>query len=83
MGKGLKYLFFLFFSGIFIFGCSDNPKPKKQKKVSFTLVEMPIVDADSVYSFVQKQVDFGPRIPNSIAHERCADWMVRKFKRFG
>ena len=83
MGKGLKYLFFLFFSGVFIFGCSDNPKPKKQKKVSFTLVEMPIVNADSVYSFVQKQVDFGPRIPNSIAHEKCADWMVRKFKRFG
>ena len=83
MGKGLKHLFFLFFLGFFIFSCNEKPKPNKRKKSSFTLVQMPLVNADSVYGFVQKQVDFGPRIPNSIAHENCADWMVRNFKRFG
>ena len=83
MGKGLKHLFLLIFLGFFIFGCNEKPKTKKQKKSSFTLVQMPVVNADSVYGFVQKQVDFGPRVPNSIAHEKCADWMVSNFKRFG
>lgn len=83
MGKGLKHLFLLIFLGFFIFGCNEKPKTKKQKKSSFTLVKMPVVNADSVYGFVQKQVDFGPRVPNSIAHEKCADWMVNNFKRFG
>jgi len=82
MGKGLKFLFFLFCL-VFIIGCGDKPKPKRKSKPSFVLVSMPEVNADSVYGFVKKQVDFGPRIPNSVAHENCADWMVQNFNRFG
>lgn len=33
-------------------------------------------DADSAYAYVQKQVDFGPRIPNTPAHDACANWMI-------
>lgn len=83
MAKGLKYLFFILCLGSIILGCGDTPKPKKKSKPSFVLVSMPEVNADSVYDFVKKQVDFGPRIPNSVAHENCADWMVQNFNRFG
>lgn len=36
--------------------------------------------ADSAYSFVQEQVEFGPRIPGTDAHRACADWLVAKLK---
>jgi glutaminyl-peptide cyclotransferase len=83
MGKGLKYLLVVLLLGSVIVSCGDEPKVKKASKPSFTLVKMPAVNADSVYNFVQKQVDFGPRTPNSIAHENCADWMVETLNRYG
>lgn len=38
---------------------------------------------DSAYSYVETQVNFGPRVPGSEAHSRCGDWLVRKLKDFG
>ena len=38
---------------------------------------------DSAYSFVKKQVDFGPRVPGSKAHSLCGDWLVAKLKSYG
>lgn len=40
-------------------------------------------DADSAYSYVKKQVEFGPRVPNSDAHRLAGDWMVAELKRHG
>ncbi len=46
-------------------------KPKSQA---------PEFNADSAYAFVQKQVDFGPRVPGSEAHSACRDWLVSKLE---
>lgn len=43
----------------------------------------PQFDADSAYRFVKKQVDFGPRVPNSAAHIACGDYLVSKLQEFG
>ena len=43
----------------------------------------PAFDADSAYAFVQAQCDFGPRSMNSEGHERCAEWIIKKFKSYG
>lgn len=42
-------------------------KPKSQA---------PEFNADSAYAFVQKQVDFGPRVPGSDAHTACRNWLL-------
>ncbi len=39
--------------------------------------------ADSAYSYVARQVEFGPRVPGSQAHRLCGDWLVVKLKEFG
>tara|TARA_Y100000766_G_scaffold116550_1_gene100223 strand:- start:11870 stop:12847 length:978 start_codon:yes stop_codon:yes gene_type:complete len=68
---------------LFLVSCSDAEDSKtKPTKPKFSLVKTPEVNKDSVFYFVQKQVDFGPRIPNSVAHENCADWMVEKLKSY-
>ena len=43
----------------------------------------PDFNADSAYLFTKAQCDFGPRIMNSEAHERCAEWIIDKFKQYG
>ena len=40
-------------------------------------------DADSAYAFCAAQCGFGPRTMNSEAHERCGQWIVQQFQRFG
>lgn len=39
--------------------------------------------ADSAYSYLAKQVEFGPRVPNSEAHAKTADWLVGELSRHG
>lgn len=40
-------------------------------------------DADSAYEYIKRQVDFGPRVPNTVAHDKCADWLVSELQRHG
>ncbi|MCM1378381.1 MAG: M28 family peptidase [Clostridium sp.] len=45
--------------------------------------EVPTFSADSAFSFVKKQVDFGPRVPNTGAHDAAAAWIESKMKQYG
>lgn len=46
-------------------------------------VELPAFSADSAYSFVEKQVAFGPRVPNTAAHEKAGRWLESELRRHG
>ncbi len=43
----------------------------------------PEFNADSAYLFCEKQCEFGPRTMNSEAHDKCAEWIVGKFRQYG
>ncbi len=43
----------------------------------------PPFSADSALAHIRTQLAFGPRVPNSAAHSRCADWLVARFKAVG
>ena len=43
----------------------------------------PTFNADSALAFCEAQCDFGPRIMNSEAHEKCGEWIIGKFRQFG
>ncbi len=45
-------------------------------------VQVPAFNKDSAFYFVQKQVDFGPRVNNTPAHEKCATWIEQKMKTY-
>ena len=46
-------------------------------------VNVPEFNPDSAYYYVEKQVSFGPRVPGTPAHKKCADWLVGSFERMG
>lgn len=60
-----------------IISCDNkqNSKPAPQVKQ----VVIPDFNADSAYNYVKKQLDFGPRVPGSVAHKQCAEWFVDFF----
>ena len=39
--------------------------------------------ADSAYKYIAQQVAFGARVPGSLAHEQCGDWLVHQLARHG
>ncbi len=46
-------------------------------------VAVPKFDKDSAYSFIEKQVAFGPRVPNTPEHQAAKAWLVDQLKGFG
>ncbi len=43
----------------------------------------PTFNADSAYTYVEKQVLFGPRVPNTASHKACGDYLAHELRRFG
>jgi Zn-dependent M28 family amino/carboxypeptidase len=62
---------------------TNVPPPPSASKPAVPQVPTPTFNADSAYFFVKKQVDFGPRVPNTEAHRKCAAWLAGEFKRHG
>lgn len=40
-------------------------------------------DADSAYAYVKAQVDMGPRVPGTEAHDRCTQYLANRLHDFG
>lgn len=76
----------VFFVSVFILAsCSSNTKEAKNetKQKPEKKISVPDFNADSAYNFVNEQVKFGPRVPKSKAHKKCASYLVGEMKRFG
>ncbi len=43
----------------------------------------PSFSSDSAYAYIERQMAFGPRVPNSNAHMQCAVWLIEQLKAFG
>ena len=65
----------------------STKKPTKQNQTSAPTskpakakVNYPKFDETSAYNHIQKQVDFGPRVPGTPEHKMCADWLEEQMK---
>ena len=65
--------------GALLYSCGTTKKSQQQQQTAVA-VEF---NADTAYAFCAAQCAFGPRIMNSEAHERCGQWIVEQFQRFG
>lgn len=50
---------------------------------SVVTASAPQFNADSAYAYVKRQVDFGPRVPNTEAHHLAAAWLASELRRHG
>lgn len=66
-----KYTGLLFFVGLV--ACTPESK----------VIERPSFNSDSAYAYIEGQMAFGPRVPNSKAHNDCAVWLIQQLRAKG
>jgi Zn-dependent M28 family amino/carboxypeptidase len=73
-------------ASLVVLSCKEEKRPEtdpKPAQSAVTPISIPSFHADSAFLYVKKQVDFGPRVPNSAAHRRCAQWLSDELRRQG
>ena len=65
-----------------IWAC-DSKTTSKQEVEQTVYKEVPEFNADSAFHYIQKQVDFGPRVPMTSSHQKTKEWILSKFQEFG
>jgi len=76
---------------LFIIACEGGDKEQKQSKQPKKKetespkkkTARPAFNADSAYHFVEKQLSFGPRVPNTEAHRQTAEYLGAKLEAYG
>lgn len=63
--------------------CSGNAANTAGNTSSDNADTIPTFNADSAYSFITRQVEFGPRVPGTEAHAKCAGYIASELKRHG
>ena len=80
----MKYLL-LFAIPIILASCSNNPQKGTASAADSSAlnkpkVEVPSFNKDSAYAYVVTQLAFGPRVPGTPAHEKCAGFITEKLQ---
>jgi hypothetical protein len=61
-----------------------TPKKKGiETQTAIRIVQVPRFNADSAYFFIERQVKFGPRVPNTKSHQQAADYFTNRLKKYG
>lgn len=62
----------------------NSSKPLEKEEQTTTAQTLGLsFDADSAFAFAKAQCDFGPRVMNTVSHDRCGEWIAQKFKEYG
>jgi glutaminyl-peptide cyclotransferase len=76
----LRTLCGIFVAAVLLAACSSEPELIYLKKDQGK--EVPAFSADSAYNFVAKQLEFGPRVPNTESHRAASQWKIDVLKKY-
>lgn len=82
--KLTPYIFSLIIISLAFTSCEQNRTSTQSARTKNTIkkVSVPRFNADSAYTYVDKQVSFGPRVPETDAHSACGAWLVGKLNQY-
>lgn len=66
-----------------ITSCKTGNSNKKVNNTAEKTIIVPVFNADSAYHYIQTQVDFGPRVPNTKEHVACGEYLAQKLEEYG
>ncbi len=70
-------------TSLFTISCYTAKKTVNGKSEKEKHIDVPVFNRDSAYHYTASQVEFGPRVPNSASHKKCADYLSVKMQSFG
>lgn len=69
---------------LFLAIACSSPEKKAESVIDTPIAKpYPKFNPDSAYAFIQKQVDFGPRIPETPGHAATKAWLIQKLETYG
>lgn len=78
-----KYCWLLLAFLFSVVACTTEPAPAPPKPPTQKKVKVPRFESDSAFVYIERQLAFGSRVPNTAAHDQCRQWLVQQFKDFG
>jgi hypothetical protein len=87
-GISVPDFFIAFACSLILLSCTNhsgekNPEAPASAPESHKQAQIPEFNADSAYLQISRQVEFGPRVPETKAHEKCATYLETKLKSYG
>lgn len=79
----MRLKFFLYFTAIIaLVGCKAQKQASDSNSASDSATATAVVDFDgnNAYNLVKAQCDFGPRVPGTPAHSKCAEWLEQQLR---
>lgn len=74
---------FLILSVLFMVSCGRDRDQKKEPETPPKVVAVPEFNADSAYFFIEEQVAFGPRVPNTTPHRKAGEYFIAALEKYG
>lgn len=81
--KHMRLKFFLYFTAIIaLVGCKAQKQASDSNSASDSATATAVVDfnGNNAYNLVKAQCDFGPRVPGTPAHSKCAEWLEQQLR---
>ncbi len=83
----MKKLLYTTLFVVAIAACKNNPADDKAKTIEQPappkyIQISPEFSGDSAFAYVAAQCNFGPRVPSTIGHKLCADYLIKELKKF-
>ena len=81
--KHMRLKFFLYFTAIIaLVGCKAQKQASDSNSASDSATATAVVDfnGNNAYNLVKAQCDFGPRVPGTTAHSKCAEWLEQQLR---
>ena len=83
----IKFIYIALSIAMFIAcGSQKNEQAKTSEAVEQSVINKSAsieFNADSAYHYIERQVGFGPRVPNTEAHQKCSAWLSSELRRHG
>ena len=79
----IYYTFFAISTAFLFAMCSAGSVPKTDASSKTEAPKALQFDADSAFSYVAKQLEFGPRVPGTPAQKQAAEWLENELTRHG
>ncbi|WP_026236504.1 M28 family peptidase [Pontibacter roseus] len=86
MKNSMKSLALLLLTALSLNSCDSTEKAETSNRVAVeeeAIVQAPEFNADSAYHFVERQVAFGPRVPNTAEHYKTGEWLIETLRSYG
>lgn len=81
----MKSIISFLFIALLLYSCdsSEEQKEKVAEESKINDLQVPIFSGAQAYQFVEAQVNFGPRVPNTTAHAETEQYIINQLKSFG